>query len=59
MDRKDDSLRLIAGELRRLADAAYGKPVRVPVTADTLRDFASRLERIASADAEMTKIEQA
>jgi hypothetical protein len=58
MDRKD-SLRLIAGELRRLADASYGKPVRVPVTADTLRDFASRLERIASADAEMTKIEKA
>ena len=58
MDRKD-SLRLIAGELRRLADASYGKPVRVPVTADTLRDFASRLERIASADAEMTKIDQA
>jgi hypothetical protein len=29
------------------------------VTADTLRDFASRLERIASADAEMTKIVQA
>jgi len=58
MDRKD-SLRLIAGELRRLADASYGKPVRVPVTADTLRDFASRLERLASADAEMTKIEQA
>jgi hypothetical protein len=58
MDRKD-SLRLIAGELRRLADASYGKPVRVPVTADTLRDFASRLERIASADAEMTKIVQA
>jgi hypothetical protein len=58
MDRKD-SLRLIAGELRRLADASYGKPVRVPVTADTLRDFASRLERIASADAEMIKIEQA
>ena len=58
MDRKD-SLRLIAGELRRLADASYGKPVRVPVTADTLRDFASRLERIASADAKMTKIEQA
>ena len=58
MDRKD-SLHLIAGELRRLADASYGKPVRVPVTADTLRDFASRLERIASADAEMTKIEQA
>ena len=58
MDRKD-SLRLIAGELRRLADASYGKPVRVPVTADALRDFASRLERIASADAEMTKIEQA
>lgn len=54
-----DSLRLIAGELRRLADASYGKPVRVPVTADTLRDFASRLERIASADAEMTKIEKA
>ena len=58
MDRKD-SLRLIAGELRRLADASYGKPVRVPVTADTLRDFASRLECIASADAEMTKIEKA
>jgi hypothetical protein len=58
MDRKD-SLRLIAGELRRLADASYGKPVRVPVTADTLRDFASRLERIASADAETTKIEKA
>jgi hypothetical protein len=58
MDRKD-SLRLIAGELRRLADASYGKPVRVPVTADTLRDFASRLERIASADAETTRIEQA
>ena len=57
MDRKD-SLRLIAGELRRLADASYGKPVRVPVTAETLRDFASRLERIASADAETTKIEQ-
>ena len=54
MDSKD-SLRMIAGELRRLADASYGKPVRVPVTADTLRDFASRLERIASADAEMTK----
>ena len=58
MDRKD-SLRLIAGELRRLADASYGKPIRVPVTADTLRDFASRLERIASADAETTRIEQA
>ena len=58
MDRKD-SLRLIAGELRRLADASYGKPVRVPVTANTLRDFASRLERIASADAEMNKIDQA
>ena len=57
MDR--DSLRMIAGELRRLADASYGKPVRVPVTADTLRDFASRLESIASADAEMTKIEKA
>jgi hypothetical protein len=57
MDR--DSLRMIAGELRRLADASYGKPVRVPVTADTLRDFASRLERIACADAEMTKIEKA
>lgn len=58
MDNRD-SLRMIAGELRRLADASYGKPVRVPVTADTLRDFASRLERIASADAEMTKIEKA
>jgi len=58
MNSKDD-LRMIAGELRRLADASYGKPVRVPVTADTLRDFASRLERIASADAEMTKIETA
>ncbi len=58
MNSKDD-LRMIAGELRRLADASYGKPVRVPVTADTLRDFASRLERIASADAEMTKIEKA
>ena len=58
MNSKDD-LRMIAGELRRLADASYGKPVRVPVTADTLRDFASRLERIASADAEMTKIDQA
>ena len=57
MDSKD-SLRMIAGELRRLADASYGKPVRVPITADTLRDFASRLERIASADAETTKIEQ-
>jgi hypothetical protein len=58
MDSKD-SLRMIAGELRRLADASYGKPVRVPVTADTLRDFASQLERIANADAEMTKIEKA
>ncbi len=58
MDSKD-SLRMIAGELSRFADAAYGKPVRVPITADTLRDFASRLERIASADAEMTKIDQA
>jgi hypothetical protein len=29
------------------------------ITADTLRDFASRLESIASADAEMTKIEKA
>jgi len=58
MDSKD-SVRMIAGELRRFADAAYGKPVRVPITADTLRDFASRLERIASADAEMTKIDQA
>jgi hypothetical protein len=57
MDSKD-SLRMIAGELRRLADASYGKPVRVPVTADTLREFASRLESIASADAEITKIEQ-
>jgi hypothetical protein len=58
MDSKD-SLRMIAGELRRFADAAYGKRVRVPITADTLRDFASRLDRIASADAEMTKIDQA
>ena len=57
MDSKD-SLRMIAGDLRRLADASYGKPVRVPVTAETPRDFASRLERIASADAETTKIEQ-
>jgi hypothetical protein len=58
MDNKD-SLLSIAGELRRFASAAYGKPVRVPVTADTLRDFASQLERIANADAEMSKIEQA
>jgi hypothetical protein len=51
MDNRD-SLLTIARELRRLAGAAYGKPVRVPVTAGNLRDLADRLERIANAEVE-------
>lgn len=42
-----DSLLSIVRELRRFAGAAYGKPVRVPVTAANLIDLADRLERIA------------
>ncbi len=53
-----DSLLSIVRELRRFAGAAYGKPVRVPVTAANLTDLADRLERIAVGDAE-SQTEQA
>ncbi len=53
-----DSLLSIVRELRRFAGAAYGKPVRVPVTAANLTDLADRLERIAIGDAE-SQTEQA
>jgi len=53
-----DSLLSIVRELRRFAGAAYGKPVRVPVTAGNLRDLADRLEQIANAEAE-SQTEQA
>ena len=53
-----DSLLSIVRELRRFAGAAYGKPVRVPVTAAKLTDLADRLERIAVGDAE-SQTEQA
>lgn len=53
-----DSLLIIAGELRRYAGLAYGKPVKVPVTAGNLRDLADRLELIANAEAE-SQTEQA
>lgn len=42
----EERLLTIARELRRLAGAAYGKPVRVPVTAATLSGFALELESI-------------
>ena len=56
-----DSLLSIVRELRRFAGAAYGKPVRVPVTAANLTDLADRLERIAIGEArpEESQTEQA
>ena len=50
----NQTLRMIAEELRNFARHAYGKPVVVPVTPDQLNRLAQRLEEIA----EESKIEQ-
>jgi hypothetical protein len=42
----DERLLIIARELRRLAGAAYGSPVRVPVTPGNLRGIALEIESI-------------
>jgi hypothetical protein len=47
----NQTLRMIAEELRNFARHAYGKPVVVPVTPDQLNRLAQRLEEIASAPA--------
>lgn len=54
-----DSLLSIVRELRRFAGAAYGKPVRVPVTAANLTDLADRLEKIAIGEVRPDESERA
>ncbi len=48
----NESLRHIADQMRRLARAAYGSPCRVQVAAETLREYAAELDRIAESKTE-------